>query len=118
MVNALNASLSAVQSHFTQLNSNAKNIANLNTDGYKRERVTISEGPTGETTTSISTETDPGPTRMDLNQTGELIEVEMSNVDLATEIVKSMESSQAIKANLNAAKTADEILGEIIDILG
>ncbi len=118
MVNTLDASLSAVQSHFTRLNSSAKNIANLNTDGYKGERVTIEEGPTGVTTTNISTETNPGPTRMELNQAGDLVEVEMSNVDLATEIVKSMESSLAIKANLNVAKTADELLGEVIDTLG
>ena len=117
MVNSLNASLNAIQSHFTRLQASANNIANLNTDGYKGKRVIINQGPTGTPTATVSTDPNPGPSRMELNQKGELVEVEMSNVDLATEYVKTMESSQAIKANLKAAQTADELLGEIIDTL-
>ncbi len=49
MVNNLDASLNAIQSHFTRLNTGAKNIANLNTDSYKREPVTINKSPTGTT---------------------------------------------------------------------
>ncbi|MCD6429675.1 MAG: hypothetical protein J7L57_00440 [Deltaproteobacteria bacterium] len=117
MVNGLDASLNAIQSHFTRLQASANNIANLNTDGYKGQRVTINEGPTGTTTTTSSTDKNPGPSRMELNQEGDLVEVEMSNVDLATGYVKTMESTQAIKANLKAIQTADELLGEIIDTL-
>lgn len=118
MVNTLDSSLNAIQSHFTKLQTSANNIANLNTDGYKGERTTIKEGPTGTTTTTTTRDKTPGPSRMELNREGDMVEIEMSNVDLATEMVKSMESSQAIKANLKAAQTADELLGEIIDTLG
>ena len=118
MVNSLNASLNAIQSHFTRLQASANNIANLNTDGYKGQRVTIKEGPTGTPTTTNSTDMSPGPSRMEVNREGELVEVEMSNVDLATEYIKTMESTQAIKANLKVAQTVDELLGEIIDTLG
>ncbi len=118
MINSLDASLNAIQSHFKRLHASADNIANLNTDGYKGQRITVSEGPTGTTTTTSSTDKSPGPTRTELNQEGDLVEIEMSNVDLATEYVKTMESTQAIKANLRAAQTADELLGEIIDALG
>ena len=117
MVSSLHASLVAIQSHFTRLQASANNIANLNTDGYKGQRETINEGPTGTTTTTSSTDMSPGPSRLELNQEGEMVEVEMSNVDLATEYVKTMESTQAIRANLKAAQTADELLGEIIDTL-
>jgi len=117
MVNSLNASLNAIQSHFTRLQASANNIANLNTDGYKGERVTIGEGPDGTPAATVSIDTNPGPSRMELNQKGELVEVEMSNVDLGTEYVKTMESTQAIKANLKAVQTADELLGEIINTL-
>ena len=117
MVNSLDASLSAIQSHFTRLQASANNIANLNTDGYKGKRVIINQGPTGTPTATVSTDTNPGPSRMELNQKGELVEVEMSNVDLATAFVKTMESTQAIKANLKIAQTADELLGDIIDTL-
>ena len=118
MVNSLDASLNAIQSHFTRLQASANNIANLNSDGYKGQRVTIKEGPTGTPTTTSNTDMNPGPSRMELNQQGEMVEVEMSNVDLATEYIKTMESTQAIKANLKAVQTADELLGEIIDTLG
>ncbi|MEA1923745.1 MAG: flagellar basal body rod C-terminal domain-containing protein [Pseudomonadota bacterium] len=117
MVNSLNTSLNAIQSHFIRLQASADNIANLNTDGYKGKRVIINQDPTGTPTATISTDTNPGPSRMELNQKGELVEVEMSNVDLATEYVKTMESTQAIKANLKAAQTTDELLGEIINTL-
>lgn len=117
MINSLDASMNAIQSHFTRLQASANNIANLNTDGYKGQLVTISEGPTGIPTTKTSTDMSSGPSRMESNQEGELVEIEMSNVDLATEYVKTMESTQAIKANLKVAQTADELLGEIIDTL-
>ncbi|MCD6292922.1 MAG: hypothetical protein J7M09_05640 [Deltaproteobacteria bacterium] len=117
MVNSLNASLNAIQSHFTKLQTSAENIANLNTDGYKVKRVVITQDPTGNPTATISSDTKSGPSRMELNQQGELVEIEMSNVDLATEYIKTMESTQAIKANLKVAQTADELLGEIINTL-
>ena len=117
MSNTLNTSLLAIQSHFTRLEACANNIANLNSDGYKSQRVDIKEGPNGAPTTSSSTDLSSGPSRMELNQEGELVEIEMSNVDLATEYVKTMESTLAIKANLKTAQTADEMLGELINTL-
>ncbi len=118
MVNSLNASLNAIQSHLTRFQASADNIANLNSDGYKRQRVIIKEGPAGTPTTINNTDISSGPTRMEVNRKDKLVEVEMSNVDLATEYIKTMESTQAIKANLKVAQTADELLGEIIDTLG
>jgi len=44
--------------------------------------------------------------------------VEMSNVDPAKEMVNMMIDKRSIEANLKALKTADEILGTIIDIKG
>jgi len=117
MSNILNTAQLAVQSHFTRLQASADNIANLNSDGYKGRRVNIAEGPNGTPTAHISIDLSPGPARLELNQEGELVEVEMSNVDLATEYVKTMESTQAIKANLKTIQTADELLGEVIDKL-
>ena len=117
MSNTLNTSQLAIQSHFTRLEASANNIANLNSDGYKSQRVDIKEGPNGAPTTSSSTDESSGPSRMELNQEGDLVEIEMSNVDLATEYVKTMESTQAIKANLKTIQTADEMLGELINTL-
>jgi flagellar basal-body rod protein FlgC len=117
MSNTLNTAQIAIQSQFTKLQASANNIANLNSDGYKGRRVNIAEGPNGTPTAHVSVDLSPGPSRMELNREGELVEVEMSNVDLATEYVKTMESTQAIKANLKTIQTADELLGEVIDKL-
>ena len=117
MSNIMNTAQLALQSQFTKLQASANNIANLNTDGYKGRRVNIKEGPNGTPAADVSVDLTPGPTRMELNQEGDLVEVEMSNVDLATEFVKTMESTQAIKANLKTIQAADELLGEVIDTL-
>ncbi|MBN2809390.1 MAG: hypothetical protein JXR80_07840 [Deltaproteobacteria bacterium] len=117
MVNTLDTSLNAIQNNFARLQTSADNIANLNTDGYKGQRLIFSQGASGNPTPRRTSDLSPGPTRLEENQQGDLVEIEMSNVDLATEMVKSMESEQAIKANIKAARTADEILGEIIDTL-
>ncbi len=117
MSNVMDTARLALQSQFTRLEAGANNIANLNTDGYKGRRVNIKEGPHGTPTADITVDLSPGPSRMELNQEGDLVDVEMSNVDLATEYVKTMESAQAIKANLKTIQAADELLGEVIDTL-
>ena len=117
MSNIMNTAQLALQSQFTKLQASANNIANLNTDSYKGRRVNIEEGPNGTPTANTSVDLVPGPARLELNQEGDLVEVEMSNVDLATEYVKTMESTQAIKANLKTIQAADELLGEVIDTL-
>ncbi len=117
MSNTMNLAQLAIQTNFTKLQASANNIANLNSDGYKNQRVNIEAGPNDTPTTRIAVDPSPGPSRMELNREGEMVEVEMSNVDLATEYVNSMEASQAIKANLKTIQTAAELLGEIIDQL-
>jgi flagellar basal-body rod protein FlgC len=118
MPTSLNSSLNALHSLFTKFSAGADNIANLNTDGYKRTRVDIREDSLGNPAAVVSIDNRPGPTRLEPGQDGELEEVEMSNVDLASELVANMVTENTIRANLKSAATQDEILGETIDILG
>ncbi|MBN2705833.1 MAG: hypothetical protein JXR89_05260 [Deltaproteobacteria bacterium] len=117
MVSRLDASLNALHNHLQRLQTSAANIANLNTDGYQSRRLTINEGPAGTTTTTLSADTSPGPVRLEPNRDGTVVETQMANVDLAGEYVKIMTSTQAVKANLKAAATVSELLGEVIDTL-
>ena len=114
----LNSSLSALRSLFTKLSAGADNIANLNTDGYKRKRVELREDSLGNPAAVVSIDNHPGPTRLEPGPEGELEEIEMSNVDLASELVTNMTTGYAIRANLKSVATTDEILSETIDILG
>jgi flagellar basal-body rod protein FlgC len=118
MVESLSASVQAIKSHLTRVAGSADNIANLETDGYKAKRVDIKEDAVGNPAAVVTIDNRPGPTRLELNQEGEEVEVEMSNVDLATEMVKTMESENAVRANVKSVAARDELLGDIIDILG
>ncbi len=114
----LNSSLCALRALSTKFSAGADNIANLNTDGYKRKRVEIREDSLGNPAAVVSIDNRPGPTRLEPGRNGKPEEVEMSNLDLASELVTNMTTENAIRANLRSAAAADEILGETIDILG
>ncbi|MBN2332903.1 MAG: flagellar biosynthesis protein FlgC [Deltaproteobacteria bacterium] len=116
MVRGIPASLTAIHAVAERFNRSAKNIANLNTDGYKADRVTFAEGPVeGTVQATISVDKSAGPVRAEQTEEGFEL-VEMSNVDLAKEMVTMMVDKRSIEANLAALKTADELLGTIIDI--
>ncbi len=118
MVQGIAASMNAIQAVAERFNRTGRNIANLNTDGYKAERVVFGEGPEpGTVQANVSVDLSPGPVRAEQTEDG-LEMVEMSNVDLAKEMVNMMIDKHSIEANLAALKTADEILGTIIDIKG
>jgi flagellar hook protein FlgE len=117
MVQGIAASMNAIQAVAERFNRTGRNIANLNTDGYKAERVVFGEGPEppGTVQANVSVDLSPGPVRAEQTEDG-LEMVEMSNVDLAKEMVNMMIDKHSIEASLAALKTADEILGAIIDI--
>lgn len=48
----------------------------------------------------------------------ELVDTETSNVDLAEETGESIVTQHAYDANLKVLKTQDEILGNLINIIG
>jgi len=116
MVQGIAASMTAIQAVAERFNRTGRNIANLNTDGYKADRVVFGEGPQpGTVQANVSVDLSPGPVRAEETEEGMEL-VEMSNVDLAKEMVNMMIDQRSIEANLKALKTADEMLGTIIDI--
>jgi flagellar basal-body rod protein FlgC len=116
MVQGIAASMNAIQAVAERFNRTGRNIANLNTDGYKADRVVFGEGPQpGTVQANVSVDLSPGPVRAEETEEGMEL-VEMSNVDLAKEMVNMMIDQRSIEANLKALKTADEMLGTIIDI--
>lgn len=116
MVSGIAASMNAIQAVAERFNRTGRNIANLNTDGYKAERTVFGEGPQpGTVQANVSVDLSAGPERAEETEDG-LEMMEMSNVDLAKEMVTMMVDKRSIEANLKALKTADQILGTIIDI--
>lgn len=115
MISAYNSAVSALQTFGTRLNSNSNNIANANTNEFKKTRV-INETvePSGVKAHVEKVET-PGA-RIYEETTNGYDPVELSNVDLGTEIVDMNLNSSLYKANLKTIETVDEMTGELLKL--
>lgn len=113
MLSPLGASLSGLRAGLEKLNASANNVANLSTDGFKKERVLLSEGVTGGVVVEIGKSTESGPFYH--SPQGGLIEG--SNVDLAEEAVEQILAKYTFSMNLATIKIADEMQKGVIDLL-
>ncbi len=117
MIPALNSTISALRAFVTKLGATADNIANVNTDEFKRNRATLHEDHNGGVRVELSKDNRPG-FRYDTYEDGQKVEKETSNVDLAEEIPDLMVTRRAYQANLKTIKTQDEMLGSLLDTIG
>lgn len=119
-IGALAAPLSAFAAYGTGLGSTAHNLANVLTPGFKAGRVTYAESP-GQS--GVKAE---GPQKLDtpgafipvspgLPESGSGF-VEASNTDVAREMVNLIVNSRTYQANAKTVRTADEMLGTVINI--
>ena len=116
MISGMNAALTGVLAHQRQVDTASHNLANLSTDGFKKSRVVMEDQPGGVRAETQRVET-PGPQRPDpINPAGAL--VEGSNVDIAEEMVALLTGERGFEANLKVIQTEDEMLGELLDIVG
>jgi flagellar hook protein FlgE len=115
MISAYQSALSALQAFGTGINSNANNIANSNTDGFKRTRVTqATMQPQGVQATVEKVNIEGGSVYKETNNGLELIE--QSNVDLASELTDMSVNANYYKANLKTIQTADQMMASLLDI--
>lgn len=115
MISASSSALSALQAFGTKIQSNANNIANANTDGYKKTRVNLaSKAPQG-VQAEIEKSKMAGPTVYQEGESGSEA-VELSNVDLGNEIPEMMLSSTYYKANLKTIQIENEMLGSLLQV--
>ena len=117
MISALNSTISALRAFVTKLNVTADNIANVNTDGFKKNRATLQEDQNGGVRVEIRRDNSPG-FLYDTVENGEKVEKETSNVDLTEEIPDLMITKRAYQANLKTLETQDEMLGSLLDTIG
>lgn len=115
MVDAICPALSALKALGKKLEVTANNIANMNTNGFKKSRVMFEEAsPTGVTVSIIRINT-PGSSLPGEERTDET--KESSNVAIEEEAVDLVTTKHAYAANLKTIKTEEEILGTFLDIL-
>ncbi|MFQ5964983.1 MAG: flagellar basal body rod C-terminal domain-containing protein [Candidatus Scalinduaceae bacterium] len=110
---SFSSSVSGIRAAFDVLDSSAHNTANINTDGFKKQNFSLSEGAIGEVVVNLSESTESGP----LHQNKEGSMVEASNVSLFEEIVEQMNARHLLSANIAVIKRTDEAQKSLIDIM-
>lgn len=114
MISPLATSLSGLQAFSTRLQSNANNIANAATEGFKHTRVLHTAQPEGGVRSLSETVATPGGTHYEETTAGFAL-VESSNVDLAMELPDMQLNKTLYRASLKALQTADEMLGSLLE---
>jgi flagellar hook protein FlgE len=113
MIPAMQSALSGLSAFSAKINSNANNIANANTEGFKKSRVILSSGEAQGVRVQIERVETPGD--MVYEETSKGMElVEKSNVDLGQELPEMGVNAQLYKANLKTLQVADEMLGSLL----
>lgn len=115
MISAIHTALTGLTAFGKQLEVVAHNIANVNTDGFKKFRTTFVEAPTSGVLPVVDKDNSSGPAV--LRDTGSnQLESELSNTDLGEALVQQMLAQRSFEANLHAIKTGDALLGSILDL--
>jgi len=117
MIPSVNGTISALQAYKTRLGVSADNIANANTDEFKKSRATLQEGTNGDVQVDINRVTTPGHRYQEL-EGDQLVEKESSNVNLEEEVPEMMVTQRIYEANLKVLQTQDKMSGTLLDIMG
>lgn len=115
MIGGINSALSGLGVAGVRTANTANNVANLNSEGFKKGRVLQAEQrPNGVSTTVDKVET-PGAYVVEETSLGQAL-VEKSNVDLAEEMPQMMINQHSYNANLKTLQVADEMTVSLLDI--
>jgi flagellar basal-body rod protein FlgC len=109
----MDAALSALGAFGIKLGITANNIANVNTDGFKKSRATLKDTDPSGVTVSISRVETPGSPIPSEEGTPQMRE--SSNVDLGEEIINLKTTRYAYLANLKIIEAEDARLGTLFD---
>lgn len=108
MVFGLNAGLSGMRLNADRIRVTANNIANMNTPGFQAGAPGVSAEPASNENALETRAGDSGASTPDLP--------EPSNVDLAKEMANLIIAKHGYTANIKTVKTADELLGTLLNI--
>jgi len=117
MISALSSAVSAINAFDKKMAVVSNNVANAQTEGFKKSRADLKEGEAGAVEVDISVIDTQGPT-ISVEKNGGIVKKEMSNVDLAEEIPQTILAQTGFEANLKMIKTEDEMMGTLLDVFG
>lgn len=110
--------ISALMALEKKMGVTANNVANVESEDFKKSRAVLKEGNNG---LGVQVEIDKvitqGPV-VQISENGRMMEKELSNVDIAEELSLSIPTQRGYEANLKVIQSMDDILGAVIDIIG
>jgi len=110
------SSIAGINAFLKKMDVAANNVANINTDNYKRRIAHISQDKKGLPEIDITIDKTPGIEKPRKPGEPEGPPREMSNVNYAEEAVSMIEAKIGVKANVKALQTEGEILASLVDI--
>ncbi len=117
MISSASSSLSALKAFGQKMQVTSDNVANWQSDEFKKSQVVFTEGENSNVKVDIQKVETSGPIIAEI-QDGEMVEKELSNVELAEEIPQTMVSQRGYEANLKTIQVQDEVMDSLIDIVG
>ena len=115
MLSAIHSALSGLAAYAKQVEVSANNVANVNTDGFKKSQTDFVSVDTGGVRPVVRKDDSAGPTVLNNRGYGPA-QVELSNVDLGEEAVNQILAQRGFEANSQTLQTADDMLGTILDM--
>lgn len=97
----ISTNVSSILSHQSYMNTNANNVANVNTDRYVPQNTVIEEAGQGSTKAVTARATDTGN--------------EKSQTNLTKEITDQITIEKVTEANVQAIRTQDRMIGSLLD---
>ncbi len=116
MTFSINTSLSAMVAFGKKMGVHANNIANMNTEGFRKSRAVLKEGADQTVTVEIDRNDASNYPASKTSQNANP-DNESNDVDVATEIVGTIISQKGYEANSVVIKTEEEMTGTILDLL-
>lgn len=114
MISSIYNNSSALFAFGDKISVNANNLANVNTDEFKKSRADIVETSHGSIEAEVNIIDTPGSL---YSEPGDPTIREMSNVDIAEEIVQTIPTQNGYEANLKMISEYDEMIGSVINII-
>ncbi len=111
---SFNSSVSGIRAAIDMLGISAHNTANINTDGYKKQRVNLRDDHDSGVIVDITESTETGSLYKN-KRGGDMVEA--SNVNYVEEVVAQINARHLLSANAAAIKRTDEAQKSLMDII-
>ncbi|MGE4403531.1 MAG: flagellar basal body rod C-terminal domain-containing protein [Desulfobulbus sp.] len=115
MLSAISSAVSGLQAYSVKTQATANNVANMNTEGFKRDVVTLSSQVPQGVSANVSKDRSSGAMVAETTSNGTEM-VEQSNTDLVQEMPDLIMEKNGFSANIKTLQATDQMLKSIIDL--